>query len=71
MNIEVGHFVLPEASWWENYYTPQQARLARLREHYREDAEAILLLNETQREIDLFRQYSAWYGYVFYVMQAN
>jgi SAM-dependent methyltransferase len=67
---EVAHFVLPTSSWWDNYYTPQEARIAMLRKKYRDDAEAILLLDETQREIDLYRRYSDWYGYVFYVMQA-
>jgi hypothetical protein len=62
--------VLPTSSWWDNYYTPQAARIAMLREKYRDDAEAILLLDESQKEIDLYRDYSDWYGYVFYIMQA-
>ena len=66
---EVTHFVLPPSSWWDGYYTPQIARIAMLREKYRDDAEAILLLDESQKEIDLYRKYSGWYGYVFYVMQ--
>ena len=67
---EVAHFVLPTSSWWDNYYTPQAARIAMLREKYRDDAEAILLLDESHKEIDLYRDYSDWYGYVFYIMQA-
>ena len=27
------------------------------------------LLRESQRESDLYRKYSDWYGYVFYIMQ--
>jgi ubiquinone/menaquinone biosynthesis C-methylase UbiE len=66
---EVGHFVLPPSAWWEGYYTPQEARIAMLRTKYRDDVEAIQLLDESQLEIDLYWKYSDWYGYVFYIMQ--
>ena len=66
---EIAHFVLPPSSWWDHYYTPQEARVAMLRTKYQDDAEAIQLLDVTQKEIDLYREYSDWYGYVFYVMQ--
>jgi SAM-dependent methyltransferase len=67
---EIGHFVLPPSAWWEGYYTPQEARIAMLRDKYRDDMEATQLLDESQLEIDLYRKYSDWYGYVFYLMQA-
>ena len=66
---ELDHFILPESAWWENYYTPLEQRIALLRKKYQQDAQASQTLDETQREIDLFRKYSAWYGYVFYIMQ--
>jgi len=66
---EIGLFVLPAESWWENYYTPQEARIALLRERYSQDSQALLLLDESQREINLYRKYADWYGYVFFVMQ--
>jgi ubiquinone/menaquinone biosynthesis C-methylase UbiE len=66
---EIDHFVLPESSWWDDYYTPLEKRIALLREKYRDDEEAMTLLRESQRESDLYRKYSDWYGYVFYVMQ--
>lgn len=66
---DVGHFVLPVESWWKNYYTPLEARITTLREKYCENVEATQQLDEAQREIDLYRQYADWYGYVFYVMQ--
>jgi ubiquinone/menaquinone biosynthesis C-methylase UbiE len=65
----VGHFVLPAESWWKNYYSPLETRIASLREKYPGDVEANQQLAEAQQEIDLYRQYSDWYGYVFYVMQ--
>jgi len=66
---EIGHFVLPSSAWWEGYYTPQETRIAMLRTKYRDDMEATQLLDVSQLEIDLYRKYSDWYGYVFYVAQ--
>ncbi|MGD0877637.1 MAG: class I SAM-dependent methyltransferase [Anaerolineales bacterium] len=66
---ESGYFVLPESAWWEDYYTPLEERIGMLGEEYRGNGEAQAFLHESQREIDLYRQYSDWYGYVFFVMQ--
>ena len=66
---EIGHFGLPESAWWEDYYTPLEKRIGVLSEKYRGNAEALAFLQESQREIELYRQYSDWYGYVFYVLQ--
>jgi ubiquinone/menaquinone biosynthesis C-methylase UbiE len=65
----LGHFVLPESSWWETYYQPMQARIETLRKKYAGNEEAQEQLDEEQREIDLYRRYHAWYGYAFFVMQ--
>lgn len=68
---EVGHFVLPESSWWDDYYTPLEKRIVILTEKYRDDEEAMALLHESQRESDLYRKYSNWYGYIFYIMEVK
>ena len=65
----IDHFVLPEAAWWDDYYTPIEQRLAALRRQYRDDAEALAVLDAEQQEIDLYRKYSEQYGYVFYIMR--
>ncbi len=65
----LGHFVLPESAWWDDYYTPLQQRLDWLEEKYRGDEAASALFKTERLEIDLFRRYSAYYGYVFYVLQ--
>jgi SAM-dependent methyltransferase len=65
----VGHFTLPESAWWQDYYNPSEKRIAMLTEKYRDNDEALAFLDISQREIDLYRRYSEWYGYVFYVMQ--
>ncbi len=43
-------------------------RIAALRKQYQDDAEALAILDEEQREIDLYRKFSPSYGYVFYIM---
>jgi SAM-dependent methyltransferase len=68
--IPVDFFALPPSSWWDNYYLPLEARIALLRDKYREDAEAAGQLDVERHEIELFRKYSDWYGYVFFMMRA-
>jgi cyclopropane fatty-acyl-phospholipid synthase-like methyltransferase len=65
----VDHFHLPDSSWWENYYNPLSERIARLRKKYAGNTEAQNLLDGEQFEIDLFRNYSNYFGYEFYVAQ--
>jgi SAM-dependent methyltransferase len=65
-----GHFSLPESDWWDNYYHPMAARIESLREKYPNNPEAQAVLDLEYAEIELYRQYSAWYGYVFYIGQA-
>jgi hypothetical protein len=66
----LGHFTLPENDWWDNYYHPIVARIEALREKYPDNPEAQQLLDLEYAEIELYRHYSDWYGYVFYVGQA-
>jgi ubiquinone/menaquinone biosynthesis C-methylase UbiE len=65
------HFTVPVSSWWDDYYTPMKARLPSLWEKYRGEAEAEKILQDAQIEIDLYREYSDWYGYEFYIMTLN
>jgi SAM-dependent methyltransferase len=65
----IGHFTLPEDAWWTEYYGPLEDRLEVLRKKYVDDAKALAVLDEEQREIDMYRKYQQWYGSVFFVMQ--
>jgi SAM-dependent methyltransferase len=67
--VKIGHFVLPPEAWWENYYVPLESRLSRIVERYIDDSEAVALFEEVRLEIDLYKKYSEYYGYVFYIMQ--
>ena len=65
----VDHFPLPDSSWWDNYYKPLADRIDMLRKKYSGNIEAQKLLDEENAEIDLFRKYSKYYGYEFYIAQ--
>jgi len=65
----IGHFTLPEAAWWDDYYTPLAARLPRLKEAHVDDFTAQALIAATEVEIKTYREYAEWYGYEFYIMQ--
>ena len=65
----VDHFTLPESSWWNDYYVPLEKRVAMLREQHKNSDEWQGKLDESLREIEMYRKYSEYYGYVFYVMQ--
>lgn len=63
------HFPLPASAWRDEYYTPLQERMARLRDDADEAMRA--LIEATAREIDLFARHGDAYGYVFYLMRRN
>ena len=63
------HFVLPESAWKDEYYAPLECRLQMLRERHAADSERLGMVEFMQTEIDNYRKYSAYYGYVFYVMR--
>ena len=65
----LGHFPLPEDAWWELYYNPLEERLNRLKVKYKNNSEAMQIINDEFEEIKLFRKYNQCYGSVFYVMQ--
>ncbi len=65
----LGHFALPESAWWHAYYRPVEERLQSVREKYAADQEKLEVVESTQVEIELYRKYSSYYGYVFYLMR--
>lgn len=65
----VGHFTLPESSWLDNYYAPLEARLRSLRTKYATERWKLEMIEGVQSEIDLYRRYSSWYGYEFFMMR--
>ncbi len=63
-----GYFPLPITSWLDNYYKPLQGSFAGfLSRHDSDDARVIV---EAERlEIALYRRFSAYYSYGFYIAQ--
>jgi ubiquinone/menaquinone biosynthesis C-methylase UbiE len=65
----IGYFPLPDDAWWDFYYTPLENRLKTLEIKYKDNSEAMKLIEEHYEEINLYKKYNKWYGSVFYVMQ--
>jgi ubiquinone/menaquinone biosynthesis C-methylase UbiE len=65
----IGYFPLPDDAWWDFYYNPLEKRLKELRSKYKDNSIALAMIDEQQKEIDLYRKYNQWYGSVFYIMQ--
>ncbi|MCB2300752.1 class I SAM-dependent methyltransferase [Clostridium tagluense] len=65
----VGNFVLPKSGWWNDYYNPLIERIKVLREKYDGNKEANDIMDNTEREIEIYKKYSDYYGYVFYLMK--
>ncbi len=67
----IGHFTIPEKGWWQDYYTPLTNRINTLRKKYLNNKEANDKMDNTLKEIELYKKYSDYYGYVFYIMKKN
>jgi ubiquinone/menaquinone biosynthesis C-methylase UbiE len=67
----IDHFPLPDEAWWDDFYTPMEARISELRGKYTGDAEALAILDEIANEPEMHRQHSDYYGYEFFVIQRD
>lgn len=65
----LGHFTLPDAAWWDEFYTPMERRVDELRAKHAGDAEAGAALDSIAVEIDLHRRHGDSYGYEFFVLR--
>ena len=65
----IDSFMLPKSSWWNNYYTPIEVKLPALKAKHKDDPEALQCLAGEEKELEMFRKYSDYYGYAFYVLQ--
>lgn len=75
MNIQtagyqvIDHFPLPLNAWWENYYNPLMEKIKYVQNQPEKDKDLQTIIDETIEEIKLFRSYSDWYGYEFFITQ--
>jgi SAM-dependent methyltransferase len=65
----VDHFVLPASSWTELYYDPLARRIRQYERKWKGIRDAEDVLTEARQEISIFRRYSRYYGYAFFVMR--
>ncbi len=67
----IGHFTLPDESWWTHYQAPLEARIPALLRTYADDEEALAVINGTVAEHRIRRRYPETYGYEFYVARCD
>lgn len=65
----IGSFRLPDAGWWDHYYTPLSGRIPMLREKHANNADAQMILQGLEKEMEIHQKYSKEYGYTFFVLQ--
>ena len=65
------HFTLPATDWWEELYTPLEARMADLKEDPASGSELLEAIELSELEIDLYRRHGDSFGYVFYLGQRS
>ena len=63
----VGHFTLPDESWWTNYYDPLALRIPGALEKYAGDEAALATIRQNTDEMAIRRAYPDAYGYEFIV----
>ena len=65
----IASFLLPDECWFDSYFNPREKAIEKLSEKY-SDSQTMKQYAEVNRhEVDLFRNYSRHYGYVFYIGQ--
>ena len=67
--IMLSNFTLPESAWLHSYYAPIEKELPRLNKKYQGNEIALGVFKGFRDEIDLFKKYSQFYGYEFFIMQ--
>lgn len=63
------HIPLPRSAWWDEYYRPLQANVTAFRARHAGEGDAQEVADQVQREIDIWRAYSEFYGYALFVMR--
>jgi hypothetical protein len=60
---------LPESVWLDSYYLLIEKELPRLNKKYEGNEIALGVFEGFRIEIDLYRKYSKFYGYEFFIMR--
>ncbi len=65
--LPIATFVVPETCWTDFYYVQQPQMEASFLKKYNGNKAAEELIASEQYEVELYRKYKAYYGYVFYI----
>ena len=65
----IDHFILPPSSWTENYYDPLEERIKKYEAKWSGNSEAEAALEAARNEVSVFKRYSEYYGYAFFIMR--
>jgi ubiquinone/menaquinone biosynthesis C-methylase UbiE len=65
----ISSFTLPKSSWLDSFYLPMEEELTRLNKKYQGNEIALGIFGEMRNEIDLYKKFSEFYGYEFFIMQ--
>jgi len=69
----IGTYVFPPQDWFEYYFDPLTERISLCRSIAEKDgensAELLGILEAEEHEIELFRKFSGYYSYAFYIMR--
>jgi hypothetical protein len=63
------HFTLPKSAWMDYFYTPIERRIEELAATYRDNAEALQVFGTCLEAMEVFKRYSNYFGYEFFIMQ--
>ena len=65
----ISNFTLPKSAWLDCFYLPMEEELNRLNKKYQGNEIALGIFEEMKNEIDLYKKFSDFYGYEFFIMQ--
>jgi SAM-dependent methyltransferase len=63
----VSCFRLSPQTWWRDFYTPLTEELGRFRARHADKPEWLAVADMTEREMNVHRDYSDYYGYTFFI----
>lgn len=65
----LGHFILPDECWLDNYYYPLIESHKEFLCKFGEQATAHKIVETDRKELDFYRKYKDYYSYGFYIAQ--
>ena len=67
----LNHFSLPEDAHWTEYYRPLEIRIKALSTKYKDNSEALKILQKHQHEIDMVKRNPKEHSSAFYILQKS